>query len=483
MKTRNTTFPNMTHTAFAMKIAADTALYLPCSAETANSGQKSRFSEASSPQTVKGSFCFFGSKAPESFFYSDSYFLHSGFDSDPHLRTMSAVLAFASSNLKKNNGNVLQVLQSAGFDMNSVKTDDMELTTPHSIGTVMACKKLNDTCLVAVAVRGDRYHHEWGSNMLAGKHGDAVGFSAAAKTIAQRIQHYLSENHIARVKIWAAGYSRAGAVVNLVGKYINRDPSLFGTSPEDLYFYTFEAPNSSGTDTVYRNIHNIVSPCDLVTQVFPRQWNLHLNGVKEFIGKDEHIVTWQLSDRTATLAEPYQTVSKRAFVHNLMAYIGYSVSREIYAERLEQIVSTALTIIMGKPDLQKARIFSFFAKVFHALYEDSSFKTILSKTYFSADSDECSSPLSSLICSHFDLLKQQTRVPLTEYETDVIKNCIAAIVGVFSDATNSVGQENHAGPVHAFFFLSLFFNFKNLVAAHGIGLIFSELKATDSLYQ
>jgi hypothetical protein len=56
MKTRNTTFPNMTHTAFAMKIAADTALYLPCSAETANSGQKSRFSEASSPQTVKGSF-------------------------------------------------------------------------------------------------------------------------------------------------------------------------------------------------------------------------------------------------------------------------------------------------------------------------------------------------------------------------------------------------------------------------------------------
>ena len=50
-----------------------------------------------------------------------------------------------------------------------------------------------------------------------------------------------SQKGTASVKIWITGYSRAGAVANLVAARLDEDSSY---SQKDVYAYTFSAPNT-----------------------------------------------------------------------------------------------------------------------------------------------------------------------------------------------------------------------------------------------
>ena len=224
------------------------------------------------------------------FFYSDSYFESSAKETNEHLRTLSFILACSSFNAflsESKAQNTIDFLSSVGFDKDSFAVADMEKTpTEDSIGTIIGHKKTDSGSIIAVAIRGGRYGSEWASNFKAGTTGDAEGFSEAAAKVIERIKTYEEQHSLKGAKIWIAGYSRAGAVSDLTGKYITEHTDEFGITADDAFIYTFEAPAASSTDPEYKNIHNVWLKYDIIPKVYPSQWELYHAGVDEMLEAD-----------------------------------------------------------------------------------------------------------------------------------------------------------------------------------------------------
>ena len=96
-----------------------------------------------------------------------------------------------------------------------------EKPTLDTVGTAIANKKDGNNNIVAIAIRGEKYDSEWGNNFIVGESGDAKGFSDSSVKVINRIKKYISDNDLDNVKLWIVGYSRAGAIADLTGVYIN----------------------------------------------------------------------------------------------------------------------------------------------------------------------------------------------------------------------------------------------------------------------
>ena len=199
----------------------------------------------------------FEEKVTEEYCYTDDFFTKSGKEYDEHLLTMSCNLAVSTFEIE-NSTYVTKLLRDIGFT--DIKTEDMtEKPTVDTIGTAIAHKKIGENDLVAVAIRGEKYGAEWASNFIVGKDGNAKGFNDASVKVINRIKAYIEDNNLDNVKIWMCGYSRAGAVADLTGVYINKNPNEFKTTADNLYIYTFETHAASCDDTVYDNIYVTVN--------------------------------------------------------------------------------------------------------------------------------------------------------------------------------------------------------------------------------
>lgn len=151
-----------------------------------------------------------------------------------------------------------------------------------SIGVGMAHKLIRDletgetTPLIAIGVRGGGYESEWSGNFTLGTSGQHKGFAAAKDQVLIFLKDYIAKNNISGdIKVWIAGFSRAGATSNLVAGALDDGYSLGNgvrIAREDLYAYCFEPPmgadkNSMGNPWKYYNIYNIVNHNDPVTKV------------------------------------------------------------------------------------------------------------------------------------------------------------------------------------------------------------------------
>ena len=154
-------------------------------------------------------------------------------------------------------------LQAIGFD-NIVFSDDYETIKPHSIGYVFAHYKLGEEDVIATLVRGVDYGQEWVDNMTVGKSGDHQGFYNSEKNVKTALEQYVATNYPeANKRYWFTGYSRGGAVANLLAQdLLKEEPTAY--TKDNLVAYTFEAPRCSADDTVYENIRNIMDVRDLV---------------------------------------------------------------------------------------------------------------------------------------------------------------------------------------------------------------------------
>jgi hypothetical protein len=140
----------------------------------------------------------------------------------------------------------------------------------------------DDSKLLAVVIRGGGYGAEWASNFYIGANGQHHdGFSKASNDVLLEIQNYIDSKSIeGPFKIWLTGYSRGGAVANIVAARLN---DLY--NPNDIYAYTFGAPNSVMCDNedvdedVHNNIFNIVNPSDIVTVIPLSAWDFTRYGV------------------------------------------------------------------------------------------------------------------------------------------------------------------------------------------------------------
>lgn len=230
------------------------------------------------------------------YYYSDSYFVDSAYNYNPHLATMSMCAACASSGNTMStpvysglSKDIEDLLKANGFDTFFINDDFNTEPRKDSIGFMFAKKtiKVNNEnyTLIAVNFRNANYGKEWYSNVDVGPDKTHAGFSAAAEKAKTALGDYIRNNDVGEdIKIWITGYSRGAAVSNLLAKALDDSGFIGKVSVEasDIYAYTFATPTVTAENTykrpLYKNIFNTVSKYDVVPQVVPEQWNWHRFG-------------------------------------------------------------------------------------------------------------------------------------------------------------------------------------------------------------
>lgn len=253
--------------------------------------------------------------------YSDNYFKHASTEYDEHLSSLSVLMAKFSMNpgnptsiddktwYDDQSDRVANVYDVLGFDKFEANEDYYARTGFKTMGVAVAHKKIDDFDLIACVVRSGGYFLEWENNVYLGTgEGSAdymhQGWYDAAIKTHQFIQQYVSKNGFNRkIKLWLSGYSRGGAVMNILGGLLD-NAMKSGRSDigqcypgvqlyhDDLFVYTFEAPQGANINSktvenprnsMYNNIFNVVNPNDAVTKVPFERWGFTRYGIDKYI--------------------------------------------------------------------------------------------------------------------------------------------------------------------------------------------------------
>ena len=237
--------------------------------------------------------------ASAEFTFSEEPFLKSSYNYSKEMVVNSLefeLASFGSSNasLKKQNRNQFDYLKQTGFrdyDCNSVFKEEASY---NSIAVGAARKTVRDgsgtATLIACGIRGHNYGSEWVGNCYCGETGNHKGFELARDQVVKFLKSYIKKYHVTgRIKLWVVGYSRGAAVANLVGGYLD-DQNPFDNvtlRAKDLYVYCFEPPMCADSSNVnrsnYKNIHNVINPCDLIVQIPLASWGFGRYGVSHYL--------------------------------------------------------------------------------------------------------------------------------------------------------------------------------------------------------
>ena len=288
--------------------------------------------------------------------YSDSWFFQDSYTMNPKLALVSAMSGGASySNRLDNNGRkIASLLEAAGFS--SIQKNEyysQGIKLEDSMGAIIGKKILKDDSgkrytLLGVFPRNAGYGAEWTGNFNIGEKGFHTGFLAARDEMLRFMKYYISANNVSGdLKIWAAGFSRGAAVINLLGGFLAEDSGYFGNdvriAPKDLFVYTIGTPSAAPTtlskgealsvsgargegysDTNipvytysgsqgnidfsaerYHGIHNFVAYGDYVTKLPPESWGFTRFGMTEKISYGEPDMLSYLAEYAPDIAEKF----------------------------------------------------------------------------------------------------------------------------------------------------------------------------------
>ena len=315
---------------------------------------------------IKGTFTympsFVESSAEEEFYYSDEYFNVPSTEQNQHLLTMSLALAFASMEIE-GSSYIKKLYNDIGFS--DIQVFDMDTTpTRETIGTAIAHKRIGDSELVAVSVRGNKYGAEWAANLTAGESGNIAGFDTPAQTVIDRLKEYISANKLTNVKLWIAGYSRAGSVADLAGVYVNENLSEFNTTLDNVFVYTFEAPRCSVSDKVYDNIYCVKNKNDVITYVYPESWGLYTNGKVISIGDDKTITTYKIDIGGSPMTVPIGEAKVDEFLSKFMSFISEDPTRKDFSGDCDDTVAGLLELYFSKSSQEWEPTFNYLKNDF-----------------------------------------------------------------------------------------------------------------------
>ena len=352
------------------------------------------------------------------FTYSDDLFTKSGYTYRKDLALMSMGLAFAAytskdsektDNYATGNRNFVSMAEQCGFENIQSNKWMFQPAEADSIGISCASKAIRDNggsyTLIAVGVRGNNYHAEWGGNARLDAAGEHKGFALGRDQVLDYLRGYIADTGISgRVKIWIAGYSRGAAVSNMVGGALDNGYSLgegVSLSPHDLYCYCYEPPMGTTKNQVqgrlYDNIQNLVNENDLVTYVAFDNWDFARYGVdrvvptkgddnylgykaamlKEFVqipnnGGNiywpDHFQAWGIDPKDITsgdLGKIFKVnMTQKEFYADLCEAITTCLasSREDYAENMQDFLVAMLADIFGAADKNTSGVAEAFAK-------------------------------------------------------------------------------------------------------------------------
>lgn len=352
------------------------------------------------------------------FTYSDELFTKSGYTYRQDLAEMSLGLAFAafsskdsqySDNYATGNRNFVSMAEQCGFENIQSNKWMFQPAETDSIGINCASKTIRDNggsyTLIAVGVRGNNYHAEWGGNARLDASGEHKGFALGRDQVLDYLRSYIADTGISgRVKIWIAGYSRGAAVSNMVGGALDNGYSLgegVSLSPHDLYCYCYETPMGTTKNQVqgrlYDNIQNLVNENDLVTYVAFDNWDFARYGVDHVVptkGDDnylnykakmlrefyqipnnggniywpDHFQAWGIDPKDITsgdLGKIFKVnMTQKEFYADLSEAITTCLvsSRADYAENMQDFLIALLGDIFGKADRDTSAVAMTFAK-------------------------------------------------------------------------------------------------------------------------
>lgn len=352
------------------------------------------------------------------FTYSDELFTKSGYTYRQDLAEMSLGLAFAafsskdsqySDNYATGNRNFVSMAKQCGFENIQSNKWMFQPAETDSIGINCASKTIRDNggsyTLIAVGVRGNNYHAEWGGNVRLDATGEHKGFALGRDQVLDYLRGYIADTGISgRVKIWIAGYSRSAAVANMVSGALDNGYSLgegVSLSPHDLYCYCYEPPMGATKNQVqgrlYDNIQNIVNANDVVTYVPFDSWDFARYGVDHVVptkGDDnylnykakmlrefyqipnnggniywpDHFQAWGIDPKDITsgdLGKIFKVnMTQKEFYADLSEAITTCLvsSRADYAENMQDFLIALLGDIFGKADRDTSAVAMTFAK-------------------------------------------------------------------------------------------------------------------------
>ena len=217
--------------------------------------------------------------------YDSNYFLK---DAEVYDKDLS-LLSFGGAVSATYKTWILDFFDDTEFENITTHDYDQE-PTADTLGYALAHKTISDYELFAVAIRDHEYKKEWQNNLTIGSEGDHQGFLARGTELYSELSTYINQYKGEKsIKLWAFGYSRAGAMADMLASLILRSDGI-NVNPKNMFIYTFEAPNSLTEEHAlpYENIHNIINSADLVTYIPPHQYGLYRPG-KDFEIYDSNV--------------------------------------------------------------------------------------------------------------------------------------------------------------------------------------------------
>ena len=209
------------------------------------------------------------------FQYDDNYFLSDANNYDKNL----SLLSFGCSLISKSAQTGNAFFDKAAFI--DIEAKNYQQSDKDGCAYMLAHKNIQDYEVVAIAFRGFDYNVEWANNLEIGETGDHEGFTKSLNGVYVELQNYIS-NHCNNktLKLWINGYSRGGALSNLLASTIISEKKI-QVAQSDMFVYTFEAPRGVSKENAkkYENVHNIVNSCDLITNIAPEKYELYRCGV------------------------------------------------------------------------------------------------------------------------------------------------------------------------------------------------------------
>ena len=224
--------------------------------------------------------------------YTDKYFKYtaSTFKKDLML------LSFGATNAAVEKEEGQQFFSRIGFTPIYISPDYDAIKTKDSIQYIIAKKVIDDFSVFAVSFKGHRYNQEWENNLNLGESGNHAGFMEAATKVYNNLLTYISNEH--NFKLWFSGYSRGGALSNVLSYLVMNNTSL-GINETNLYTYTFAATRTLTKDNAkpYKNVFNLFNSADILSNFVPEKYELYRCGIDIDIF-DEH-----LDDYTSSFSE------------------------------------------------------------------------------------------------------------------------------------------------------------------------------------
>ena len=187
-----------------------------------------------------------------------------------------------------------------------------------TIGLCVGHRKIKidgqESNLVLLAVRGGNYEAEWCSNFVVGETGNHEGFQEAADMATTFLKCLVREYGLTGpTKVLICGHSRGGATANITAGNIvkhaidNKATKLSDAEGYDLsglfdnkitlrqcdlYCYGYAVPAGVFAESAdakkqardnFRNIHNIINPCDMIPKFVPGKWDCMRYGVDKVL--------------------------------------------------------------------------------------------------------------------------------------------------------------------------------------------------------